>query len=381
MPIHVLELYSGIGGHHAAYSLIERAKRLEDGSDHLEAKFHAFDVNENANTAYAFNFPDPPSSTDISQLKASDFDAIGASLWVMSPPCQPYTRNGSRLNSKDARAHSFISLLEEIPHMKSPPTHILLENVLGFETSDSFEILCKVLTSCDFTWQGFIINPNDCGFPNSRPRFYLLAKHKSLAFGVPAFNLKFDNPPCAEIGIPVKPATSISTFMDADADFDALKLSHRQLWKAGEQYDILRPTHTRGCCFTKGYGDFARGTGSVLCLASDEEIVEGAKRYGHVAGEEVVGECKMPQLNWDGVAEEDVMRALKFLFQKYFAMRKEGKPVHDPVAGEGNVEGVKPRRVSAKRRREIDMERGSWPDKLEECPLAVLKLRHFSVKE
>ncbi|KAJ3291253.1 C-5 cytosine-specific DNA methylase [Rhizoclosmatium sp. JEL0117] len=377
----VLELYSGLGGHHAAYCLV---KGFKTGKEASAVKFHAYDVNDNANECYANNFPDAPSSKDISLLKASDFDSIGASLWVMSPPCQPYTRNGSRLNSKDARAHSFINLLQEISLMAAPPTHILLENVLGFETSDSFALLCETLQP-RYTLQGYIINPNQCGTPNSRPRFYLLAKGKELSFKCVANNGKFNNGPGIGIGMPVVEPNSVSDYLDLKAnDDETLFITHRRLWKAAEQYDILRPSHRRSCCFTKGYGKFARGTGSILSMATDEDIIAAAEKYGFdgskQGGWEVVDGCHLAQVNWDGVASIRVIRAMKWLFMKYFELRSKHKPKED-AEDEGKESGAKPKRLSAKRKRELDMERGSWPDKLESCPLAALKLRYFSVKE
>lgn len=34
---------------------------------------------------------------------------------LMSPPCQPFTRQGNQNGSNDARAQSFLSLIELIP--------------------------------------------------------------------------------------------------------------------------------------------------------------------------------------------------------------------------------------------------------------------------
>ncbi|KAI9338154.1 S-adenosyl-L-methionine-dependent methyltransferase [Obelidium mucronatum] len=428
-PTTVLELYSGIGGHHAAYCKLfgidpsKTKSTSEEGDDQPHPKFYAYDVNANANTVYAYNFPtdEPPSSRDISQLTVSDFEQIGATLWVMSPPCQPYTRNGSRLESTDPRSHSFLKLIQELPKMTQPtnstsptttpppPTHILLENVLGFETSDTFQILCKVLRNeCGYALQGYIINPIDCGVPNSRPRFYLLAKKKKTSgasggsggddeFGVPENTDKFNNPPTEAIGglSAVKQPHEIRDYLDKNHDDDEtsdsnLQIPHRKLWKAAEQFDILRPSHRRSCCFTKGYGKFARGTGSVLCMASDDEILEAAKKYGFEEGgkedndgnDSIDSSCSLTQLNWEGVASEQVQRALKHLFSKYFELRKKWKPTAQEKGDQEHLTASgKPKKLSAKRKREIDMERGSWPDQLEACPLAALKLRYFSVKE
>jgi tRNA (cytosine38-C5)-methyltransferase len=42
---------------------------------------------------------------------------------------------GLRKDAGDARAFSFIQMLEMLPQMKFPPNFILVENVVGFEVS------------------------------------------------------------------------------------------------------------------------------------------------------------------------------------------------------------------------------------------------------
>lgn len=51
----------------------------------------------------------------------------------MSPPCQPYTRIGLQQGSVDARAKSFLHLLNVLGEMEHKPKYILVENVKGFE--------------------------------------------------------------------------------------------------------------------------------------------------------------------------------------------------------------------------------------------------------
>jgi tRNA (cytosine38-C5)-methyltransferase len=51
----------------------------------------------------------------------------------MSPPCQPYTRIGLQQGSVDARAKSFLHLLDVLGEMQHKPKYILVENVKGFE--------------------------------------------------------------------------------------------------------------------------------------------------------------------------------------------------------------------------------------------------------
>lgn len=53
----------------------------------------------------------------------------------MSPPCQPYTRQGLQQGSEDARAKSFLYLMNVLKEMRNKPKYILVENVKGFEAS------------------------------------------------------------------------------------------------------------------------------------------------------------------------------------------------------------------------------------------------------
>lgn len=118
---------------------------------------HALDFDLNACRVYAANFGSQIVSRvrgmstlqrgvtiylhiqrDISTLEACDISSLEADLWLMSPSCQPYTAlNPNAQAEKDPRAQSFIHLLEnvlpELSRLGCLPTHILIENVAGFE--------------------------------------------------------------------------------------------------------------------------------------------------------------------------------------------------------------------------------------------------------
>ena len=78
-----VEFYSGIGGWAAA-----AAQRSD-----LEV-VRAFDMNQNANAAYARNWSHAPSPRGIEHLTAAELDGLAADAWFLSPPCQPFTRAG-----------------------------------------------------------------------------------------------------------------------------------------------------------------------------------------------------------------------------------------------------------------------------------------------
>jgi site-specific DNA-cytosine methylase len=88
-PLRVLEFYSGIGG--MRYAL----KMAGVHADVVEA----FEINEIANDVYEHNFGHRPNQGNIQRLTVQQLDAYKAHSWLLSPPCQPYTRQGFHIFS------------------------------------------------------------------------------------------------------------------------------------------------------------------------------------------------------------------------------------------------------------------------------------------
>ncbi|KAF9354345.1 tRNA (cytosine-5-)-methyltransferase [Mortierella sp. AD094] len=167
----VLEFYSGIGGMHYAF----------DKSGHQGEILKAFDINTTANEVYAHNHGKKQlAQRNIEAVPMEFYDKQQADVWLMSPPCQPYTRTGNQEGSKDNRAKSFLYLMDILPKMTNPPNYILLENVKGFEESDSRDLLVEALTGAGYEYQELLITPLQIGIPNSRMRYYCLARKTSV---------------------------------------------------------------------------------------------------------------------------------------------------------------------------------------------------------
>ncbi|EEE54975.1 hypothetical protein OsJ_02581 [Oryza sativa Japonica Group] len=180
VPWKVLEFYSGIGG--MRYSLAASGARAE--------VVEAFDINDVANDVYELNFGHRPYQGNIQTLTASDLDKYKAQAWLLSPPCQPYTRQGLQKHSADARAFSFIKILNLMKNMCFPPQMLFVENVVGFEVSDTHDQLIEVLSDLNFNTQEFILSPLQFGIPYSRPRYFCLAKREPVSFQNPSDNSK-----------------------------------------------------------------------------------------------------------------------------------------------------------------------------------------------
>lgn len=109
---------------------------------------------------------------------------------------------GLKKHSADARAFSFIKILNLMQNMIYPPQMLFVENVVGFEVgvnflknscwllafqhwisliclwqvSDTHDQLLEVLSNLNFNTQEFILNPLQFGVPYSRPRYFCLVR-------------------------------------------------------------------------------------------------------------------------------------------------------------------------------------------------------------
>uniref|UniRef100_UPI00398E3AD7 tRNA (cytosine(38)-C(5))-methyltransferase isoform X1 n=2 Tax=Pristiophorus japonicus TaxID=55135 RepID=UPI00398E3AD7 len=320
-PLRVLELYSGIGGMH--YALKESCIAAEVVA--------AVDINTVANDVYKHNFPNTylcPKTIEgmmVDQFNRLDFDMI-----LMSPPCQPFTRIGSQKDVLDPRTKSFLYILDILPRLSKTPKFILLENVKGFETSVASNKLIQTLESCRYTYQAFLLSPTLLGIPNSRLRYFLLAKHQPDTFCFQTFHQILEHFPDRD-STDLRPteASSFNQTLSTDGNknkqnnsescADSCKsqanmtllykletskhlkqkqnqnnnLSMQMIQEFLEEglqdpspyfippksllryaliLDIVGQTCRRSVCFTKGYGHYVEGTGSVLKTASDVEL-------------------------------------------------------------------------------------------------------------
>jgi site-specific DNA-cytosine methylase len=169
----VLEFYSGIGGWSQAL------KNLTDLKFEVVA---AFDINTTANVVYESNYGLKPIAKSLEKLNEKTLESYAADVWLMSPPCQPFTRNNQTFNrdDNDARSNSLLHLLDLISKLSKQPTYIALENVVGFEKSNCCRTLLNTLLLLNYSCDEFILTPTSLNIPNERPRYYLIAKKNKL---------------------------------------------------------------------------------------------------------------------------------------------------------------------------------------------------------
>ena len=131
------------------------------------------DLNPVCNEVYEYNFGIKPLQKQVESLSAEFINKFKANCWLMSPPCQPYTRTSRQLDTKDNRVTGLLYLINLLP--QSTPKYLFLENVVGFEKSESRDLLVEKLVGLGFEFTEWIITPSQLGIPNNRPRYYLTA--------------------------------------------------------------------------------------------------------------------------------------------------------------------------------------------------------------
>ncbi|XP_074721331.1 tRNA (cytosine(38)-C(5))-methyltransferase isoform X5 [Strix uralensis] len=312
-PLRVLELYSGIGGMHQA---------LKESCTSAEV-VAAVDVNTLANEVYKHNFPSTLLwAKTIEGITLKEFDRLSFDMILMSPPCQPFTR------------------------LQKLPKYLLLENVKGFESSSARNELLQTLETCGFKYQEFLLSPTCLGIPNSRLRYFLIAKlhQEPFSFQAPGQILtRFPDQDLedlvkAKVADKVVEASSLSSeeknldpnigpdcsskkslpkgaflfkletveemerkhSQDNDSSIQMLKyfledeneemglyfLPPKYLLRYAFLLDIVKPTCRRSTCFTKGYGHYVEGTGSVLQTAVDVQLESVFKHIEDLPEEE-----------------------------------------------------------------------------------------------
>eukprot|EP00045_Choanoeca_perplexa_P014488 m.170566 g.170566 ORF g.170566 m.170566 type:complete len:398 (+) comp16692_c0_seq1:1509-2702(+) len=287
LSLDVLELYCGLGGMHAGF-----AASKFDGQVNA-----AFDINDMVLQIYKHNYPDSKVyNRNIQWLNPKRISQMNVNAWLMSPPCQPFTRAGHQKGIDDPRCDSLLHLLQLLPQLDTPPKLILLENVAGFETSLARQRVITTLTQLDYRWQEFWLSPDQFGIPNSRLRYFLVALAKEtvpahsdpllwtgrLLYHVPGCNGHFETDydthltlnapytyPPQQREKPVhrpwqRQAVQCLGEYLSPGPHDDVAIPSKVVCRWGQLLDVVTPTSTRSLCFTKGYGHKVEGTGSVV---------------------------------------------------------------------------------------------------------------------
>ena len=167
--VRAIEFFAGIGGFACA---------AERAWPQIELELTAIDIDHAARTVYQLNHNHPYVTAEIQSLSTATLAQMAADVWWLSPPCQPYSCRGYQRDIDDPRAASLLFLIKQIEQLR--PRMLALENVQGFADSRAVELLNGVLTQCGYFSMHRHLCPTEMGWPNRRPRFYLLASLEPL---------------------------------------------------------------------------------------------------------------------------------------------------------------------------------------------------------
>ncbi len=177
----------------------------------------------------------------------------------MSPPCTPFTKRGAKRDLNDPRADALKHLIHSVATIR--PSLVVLENVIGFESSHAFLHLTERWLEAGYHIQMRTMCPSTLSWPNRRPRVYCIASLKSLPEQHPQ--------PEQHSHLIAKKPTTISEFMD----HNITRESHPTLWleeKTVERYfhAMDRVALSNGsavtACFAASYGKSIVRSGSYL---------------------------------------------------------------------------------------------------------------------
>ncbi|OXB67687.1 hypothetical protein ASZ78_015219 [Callipepla squamata] len=293
--LRVLELYSGIGGMHQALKGSRQPPLLAgyEGESCICAEVvAAVDVNTLANEVYKHNFPSTPLwAKTIEGITLKEFDRLSFDMILMSPPCQPFTR------------------------LQKLPKYLLLENVKGFESSSArlrYFLIAKLQQEPFFFHvPGQILTR----FPDQNLEELSMGKViDEASSSLPSGDKSLDSntgPDCSSKKGPLPKRTFLFKLetaeemvrkhsQDNDPSIQMLEdfleeeneemsqyfLAPKSLVRYAFLLDIVKPTCRRSTCFTKGYGHYVEGTGSVLQTAVDVQLESVFKHIENLTEEE-----------------------------------------------------------------------------------------------
>lgn len=152
---------------------------------------------------------------------------------------------------------------------------------MASQTSSTRVRLLSTLHALRYSTVELLLTPMQFGIPNSRLRYYLLAKASPLTFSridgkepriwrhIPGHGTDWADPRLQSGEETVDTTVAcIREYLDEDTRVDPHPhaISERVLEKWGRLFDIVLPSARRTCCFTRGYTKLAERAGSVLQL-------------------------------------------------------------------------------------------------------------------
>ncbi|KAI3896064.1 hypothetical protein MKW92_000158 [Papaver armeniacum] len=242
----VLEFYSGIGG--MRYSIMEAG---------VEATMvESFDINDKANDVYEHNFGHRPYQGNIQSLTVAELDKYEANAWLLSPPCQPYTRQGLAFYCFYLQAKR-----EPLKFLKPHFNNQLLWSPSPLSDND------------DNTW----MNGDDQSHEGWEKWLHLCKPIENfLEFNCPINRLDcMESQLCRGSSASARGCESFESTTEQNDPGNNVAGQYNVplclIEKLGSAMDIVYSDSKRCCCFTKSYYRYVKGTGSLLATIQPEK--------------------------------------------------------------------------------------------------------------
>jgi DNA (cytosine-5)-methyltransferase 1/tRNA (cytosine38-C5)-methyltransferase len=230
--VRTLELFAGLGGLGLA---------APPGFEVVAA----YDQDRLAAAAHERNHGVPVVPKDLASIDAGELDRWGARAWLLSPPCQPFTRRGRGRDVDDPRCRGLLNLVSLLPRCR--PDHVLVENVPGFLGSRAHQRLREALDALGHETAEVEACPSQLGAPLRRPRQFIV----SSACGLRPAGEPRD-----------RGRAPLDAYLDAEPD-EALRIPERLRARLGDAPTTRRPDGLLGT-FTRSYGRALTGAGPLL---------------------------------------------------------------------------------------------------------------------
>ncbi|CAH4032954.1 unnamed protein product [Pieris brassicae] len=165
------------------------------------------------------------------------------------------------------------TVANEVYRENFPNTYQITKNIQSLTVSEINKLEVDTilmsppykLKECNFDYQEFLLCPSQIGVPNSRLRYYCLARKKSTKWQYKRKDEIISEPPFES-----KSLFPLRDIMEKTVP-EAYYLNDKVL-KWGKVLDICYKDSRRSCCFTKAYSHYVDGTGSVFTEKSPEFV-------------------------------------------------------------------------------------------------------------
>ncbi len=237
----LLELYAGIGG---------VAQALGDAGI-----VGAVDIDQKARRIYELNFKADYHTLELESVTRSCLEKFEADVWWMSPPCRPFTVRGRRGDLLDMRTKSLLHLAKLSCQVQ--PEWIIVENVPGFETSQTLKMIQREWEVAGYHTCWRFLCPSEMGWPNLRKRVFVIAGRSARIRWqpLPRYDLAIRDVTMESVTVDERRELDIVRRLPSETrDIELMKL---------DRVD-LKNSASRAACFASSYGKKRVGSGSVV---------------------------------------------------------------------------------------------------------------------